>query len=793
MFENYFKIAFRNLWKHKVFSFINIMGLTVGMTACFLIFLYVRFELSYDNMHGKADRIYRLVSDIKTPSDLIHASGPAWAVPPNTKHDFPEVEEFVRVSGNSFLVRKGNIKFQEEKSVLADSAFFKVFDFPMVRGNRETALSAPLSLVLTESTAKKYFGKQDAMGQTLLLTGDAIPAKVTAVIKDIPENSQIQADMIVSMSTLTGKWDTTLDKQWGNYGSSAFLLLKPGADPKSLEKKFPAFLERRNGDEMEKLQMYPTLFLEPLRDVYLHSTRDGAKTANIKNVYIFSLIAIFILLIACINFINLTTARSTERAKEVGIRKVVGAIKNQLAKQFIGESVIVCVLAFIFTFFLAMLLIPPFNQLAGKTITTGVFDHPGYLALLFGAAVTIGLLAGFYPALVLSSFQPITVLKGKFSSGAKGIFLRKGLVILQFSISIVLITGTLIVYQQMNYMRNQNLGFDKEQMVVIESNGDPAKEAFRQSLTTIPSVKSVALSSSVPGGGNPGAYSEVENQKGDMQIANLELYFVDFDYIPNYSMKMVAGRAFSRDFKTDTTQAMVLNESAVKLLGYASPRDAVGKRFRQWGREGKIIGVMKDFHFRSLQQEIKPLSMRIEPNGCHLISANITGNNVPATLAAIEEKWKTLIPNRPFNYFFLDEFFDRQYRSEQRFGNLFLNFAILAIFISCLGLLGLASYSTYQRTREIGIRKVMGASVSGIVHLLSKEFLALLFIAFVIASPIAWLVMHRWLEDFSYRIGIHWWIFMVSGMIAFLVAIFTVSFQAIRAALANPVISLRTE
>ena len=793
MFENYFKIAFRNLWKHKVFSFINIMGLTVGMTACFLIFLYVRFELSYDNMHGKADRIYRLVSDIKTPSDLIHASGPAWAVPPNTKHDFPEVEEFVRVSGNSFLVRKGNIKFQEEKSVLADSAFFKVFDFPMVRGNRETALSAPLSLVLTESTAKKYFGKQDAMGQTLLLTGDAIPAKVTAVIKDIPENSEIQADMIVSMSTLTGKWDTTLDKQWGNYGSSAFLLLKPGADPKSLEKKFPAFVERRNGDEMKKLQMYPTLFLEPLRDVYLHSTRDGAKTANIKNVYIFSLIAIFILLIACINFINLTTARSTERAKEVGIRKVVGAIKNQLAKQFIGESVIVCVLAFIFTFFLAMLLIPPFNQLAGKTITTGVFDHPGYLALLFGAAVTIGLLAGFYPALVLSSFQPITVLKGKFSSGAKGIFLRKGLVILQFSISIVLITGTLIVYQQMNYMRNQNLGFDKEQMVVIESNGDPAKEAFRQSLTTIPSVKSVALSSSVPGGGNPGAYSEVENQKGDMQIANLELYFVDFDYIPNYSMKMVAGRAFSRDFKTDTTQAMVLNESAVKLLGYASPGDAVGKRFRQWGREGKIIGVMKDFHFRSLQQEIKPLSMRIEPNGCHLISANITGNNVPATLAAIEEKWKTLIPNRPFNYFFLDEFFDRQYRSEQRFGNLFLNFAILAIFISCLGLLGLASYSTYQRTREIGIRKVMGASVSGIVHLLSKEFLALLFIAFVIASPIAWLVMHRWLEDFSYRIGIHWWIFMVSGMIAFLVAIFTVSFQAIRAALVNPVISLRTE
>jgi putative ABC transport system permease protein len=366
-------------------------------------------------------------------------------------------------------------------------------------------------------------------------------------------------------------------------------------------------------------------------------------------------------------------------------------------------------------------------------------------------------------------------------------------VIVQFSISIALITGTLIVYRQMKYMRSQKLGFDKEQMLVINSNGDPGRDAFKQAVLGIPAVKSAALSSSVPGSGNPGAYSEVENIKGDLQIANLDLYFVDFDYIPHYKMQMVAGRPFSRQFITDTTQAMVLNERAVKLFGYSSPEQAIGKRFKQWGREGKIIGVVKDFHFRSLQEEIKPLSMRIEPGGCDMVSINIAGNDLPGTLATIESKWKSIIPNRPFSYFFLDEFFDRQYRAEIRFSNLFLYFAILAIFISCLGLLGLASYSTFQRTREIGIRKVMGASVSAIVHLLSKEFMQLLFIAFVLASPVAWYVMDRWLQDFSYRTSITWWIFVVAGIIAILVALLTVSFQAVKAAVANPVESLRTE
>lgn len=793
MLKNYFKIAFRNLWRHRVFSFINIMGLTVGMTACFLIFLYVRFELSYDSFHSKADRIYRVVSDIKTPTEVIKAGGPAWAVGAHISQDFPQIEAAVRITGDELLIRKGNIKFQETNSLYADSAFFRMFDFKLLKGNPKTALNEPLSIVFSETAAKKYFGNADPIGQTVLLTGDGLTAKVTGVMKDIPENSQIKADMLVSMSTLTRKFNPGLDDQWGNYGNATYILVKPGTHVASLQAQFPAFLERRNGTEMKKLNMYPSLILEPLKDVYLRSTRDGSKIGNINNVYIFSLVAAFILLIACFNFINLTTARSAERAKEVGIRKVVGAAKGQLTSQFIGESVLLCLIAFMLTLGGAALLLPGFNHLAGKTISTRIFENMHFILILFLASIGIGLLAGVYPALVLSSFKPVTVLKGRFATGTKGILLRKGLVVAQFTISIALIIATIIVYNQMNYMRRQDLGFKKDQMMVINTNFDPAKETFRNAVASLPNVKSVAMSSSVPGSGNPGAYSEIENKKGDLQIANLDLYFVDFDYIPQYKIKMVAGRAFSRDFQTDTTQSMILNEAAVKMFGYSSPQQAVGRRFKQWGREGKIIGVMKDFHFRSLQEAIKPLSMRIEPRGCNLVSINVSTQNLPKTIAAIENKWNSLIPARPFSYFFLDEFFDKQYRTEERFGKLFLNFAILAIIISCLGLLGLASYSTMQRTREIGIRKVLGATVPNIVNLLSKDFLKLVAIAIIIASPIAWFAMHSWLQDFAYRIQIGWWIFLIAAVVGALIALITVSFQAVKAAIANPVKSLRVE
>ncbi len=793
MIKNYFKIALRNLWKHRVFSFINIMGLTVGMTAAFLIFLYVRFELSYDNFNTKADRIYRMVCDIKTPTETLHTAGPAWAVSPHIMKDFPQIEATARFAGNSLLVRRGNIKFQEENSAFADSLFFKIFDFKLISGNPNTALNEPMSVIFSESAAKKYFGKENPMGQTLLLTGDALPVKVTGIMKDIPENSQLKADMLVSMTTLTRKLNPNLDSQWGNYGCYSFVLLRPGSNPDLLQRQIPAFLEKLDGTEMKNMNMYPTIFLEKLRDVYLRSTRDNSKTGNLNNVYIFSIVAAFILLIACINFINLTTARSAERAKEVGIRKVVGAGKVQLAAQFIGESVLLCLIAFILTVILSAILIAPFNHLSGKIVSAGLFEHGSYILLLLGAAVAIGVLAGIYPALVLSSYQPIMVLKGRFVTGTRGTLLRKGLVISQFAISVALIISVIVVYRQMHFMQSQDLGFNKNQTIVINTNGDPGRTAFAEAVRSLPTVKSVALSSSVPGGGNPGAYSEIENTKGVLQIANLDLYFVDWNYIPQFNIKMVAGRAFSRAFGTDTTQAMVLNEAAVKMFGYRTPQDAVGRRFKQWGREGKIIGVMKDFHFRSLQEEIKPLSMRIEPDGCDVVSVQVTAVDAMATVNAIESKWKTGIPNRPFSYFFLDEFFDRQYRSELRFGKLFLDFAILAIFISCLGLLGLASYSTIQRTKEIGIRKVMGASVSGIVGLLSKEFVILVLISFVIAAPVSYYFMHKWLQDFAYRINISWWIFLVAATLAIVIAIGTISFQAIRAAIANPVKSLRSE
>jgi putative ABC transport system permease protein len=794
MFKNYIKLAFRNLWRHRVFSAINILGLAVGMTACFLIFLYVRFEMSYDNMHSKSDRIYRIICDIKTPTETMKAGGPSWAVGPHlTMGDFPQVEASVRTTGDEILVRKGNVKFQEMNSLYADSSFFQVFDFKLLRGNPKTCLNEPLNIVFSESAVKKYFGDTDPLGQTVLLTGEGFTAKVTGVMKDLPENSTIKADMLISMNTLTRKLNPGLNDQWGNYGNTTYVLLRPGASATAFTKQLPAFLEKMNGTEMKQLNMYPTLILEKLRDVYLRSTRDDSKTGNIKNVYIFSIVAVFILLIACFNFINLTTARSSERAKEVGIRKVVGAGKPQLTRQFIGESIIVCFIAFMITLGAAVLLLPSFNTLAGKTVSTGIFENWGFIALLFLASITIGFLAGIYPAMVLSSFKPAAVLKGRFATGTKGIRLRKVLVVSQFTISIALIIAVIIVYLQLNFMRQQDLGFSKDQMMVINSNGDPARDAFINSVRVLPNVKAVTMSSSVPGGGNMGAYSKIQNAKGEMQIANLDLYFVDFEYLTQYNVKMAAGRSFSRAFMTDTTQAMVLNEAAVKLFGYHSPADAIGRDFDQWGRKGKIIGVMKDFHFKSLQEEIKPLSMRIEPTGCSLVSIKVAGANLPSTISSIENKWNALIPARPFSYFFLDDFFDKQYRAEQRFGKLFLNFAVLAIIISCLGLLGLASYSTMQRTREIGIRKVLGATVPNIVNLLSKDFLKLVFVAVVIASPIAWLAMHQWLQDFAYRIPISWWIFAVAAVTAALIALLTVSFQAIKAAVSNPVVSLRSE
>jgi len=791
MLKNYFKTAFRNIWRHKGFSIINIMGLAVGMSACFLIFLYVHFELSYDSFNTKADRIYRLVTDVQTPTEKVHFNS-SGAMALNVKNDFPEVESFVRVNGASLLVRKGIIKFQEEHSVFADSSFFEVFTLPLKYGNPHTALKQPFNIVFSETAAKKYFGNTNPVGQTMLLTDGNYAATVTGVMKDMPENAHFKADMIVSMYSFR-QFDSAMDQEWGNFGINSYLLLKPGTNATALEAKLPAFIEKHDGREMKESQTHFTLLLEPLKDVYLKSNRRGAESGNMSNVYIFSMVGVFILLIACFNFINLTTARSSERAKEVGIRKVVGAEKFQLTKQFLSESILICLMAFVLAVLLCALALPLFNQLSGKVVSDGIFSNPGYILILFALSVCIGIIAGIYPALVLSSFMPITVLKGRFATGTKGLLLRKGLVISQFTISIALIIGTIVVYSQLTYMRNQDLGFNKSQMMVLDTHGDNHNKALNNEIASIRGVISTTMSSSIPGGGAMNALSQLENKHGDMQTTGVDLYFVDYNYIPQYQIKLVAGRTFSKDFGSDTTQAMILNETAVKMLGYTSAQQAVGRRFSQWGRQGKIIGVIKDFHYQSLQENIKPLSMRVEPDGVDQISINIATQNMSATVAAIQKKWERIIPYRPFNYYFVDESFDKLYRAEDRFGNLFLNFAILAIFISSLGLLGLASYSTIQRTKEIGVRKVMGASVGNITVLLSKEFVQLVFISIIIATPIAWWVMANWLHDFAYRISVSWWMFVAAGLLALFVALATISYQAIKAALMNPVKSLRTE
>ena len=794
MLTNYFKIAFRTLWRHRIFSLINILGLAVGLSACFLIFLYVRFESSYDNFHTKAGRIYRVVTDVKTPTNTRHRPKTAGPIAIYVKKDLQEVEDAVRFTGDEFLVRKGDVKFQEKHTLLADSTLFNIFDFQLVAGDKKTALVNPMSIVISQSSAKKYFGSTDPIGQQVQLTGAAINATITGVMKDIPENSQIKADLFISMSSSQQIYGhPSADSEWTNHNYYTYVLLKPHVSAATVESKFPALMQLHDGPQMKKLQMYDYLSLEPLPDVYLYSKRGGMVTGSITNVRIFSIIAGFILLIACVNFINLTTARSTERAKEVGIRKVIGAGKPQLIRQFIGESVIITLLAVVLSLFLCSGLLPLYNQLAGKEISTGIFVRPSDIASLFAISIGIGLLAGFYPSLVLSSFRPVSVLKGYFATGTQGVLLRKGLVVFQFTISIVLIVSTIVVYTQLNYMRDQDLGFNKEQEVVIFTNFDKNKDVFKQSLASIPGVLSTTLSSSVPGNGFTSTYSEIENRLGDLQKMNIDLCFADFDFIGQYKLKITAGRAFSKAFPTDTGRAMIINESAVKMLGYYTPDEAIGKRFSQGGRQGQIIGVVKDFHYLSLQQNIQPLTMRLESWALGTISIKVSPTDLPTTLGAIEAKWTQIIPNRPFEYSFLDEDFNRLYVSEVKFGRLFFNFSILAIFISCLGLLGLAAYSTIQRTKEIGVRKVLGASVTSIVHLLSADFVRLVFIAFLIASPIAWFAMNTWLHDFAYRTPITWWIFALAGASSIVIVLLTISFQAIRAAIQNPVKTLRTE
>lgn len=793
MLQNYLLTAFRHLWRHRVFSFLNIAGLAIGFSACFLIFLYVRFEMSYDGFHSKKDRIYRLVCDFRTATDVNQTglTSPPMAIA--AKAEFPEIEAVVRLDPTGTLVRRGETPFQEDGAVYADSDFFNAFDFPLLEGDPGSALKAPSSVVLSQKTAKKYFGISDPLGQHLILGNDGLIATVTGVMKDMPENTQLYADLLISEST-NRRLDPNRDRQWGRIGVFSYVLLKPHADPRVLEKKFPAFVEAKDGPEMKEQQMYFALFLEPLKDVYLHSSRMAMAHGSLTNLYIFSLIGIFILLIAGINFVNLATARSLERAREVGIRKVAGAGRLQLTLQFLQESVMLSLIAAGIAVLICGMLLPGFNTLAGKTVSHGLSEHPGNLWMLLAVAISVGLLAGIYPALALSRFRPIKVLTGRFSSSTRGLTLRRSLVVLQFTISIGIIVCTLVVYLQLHFMRRQYLGFDNQQTLVMALHGDPHARVLKNELRRVPGVLSTTASSTIPGAGDAMLLTNIQNRRGEMQTASLEVYFVDADFMRQYAMPIIAGRGFSPDFATDTAKGMILNESAVRLLGYSSPQQAIGARFSQGGREGRIVGVVKDFHTASLHWHINPLCIDLmtDQEG-FTVSAKVRTADLPHTIAGIEAIWKKVLPGHPFSYDFADEEFNQQYEPEEQFGKLFLNFAMLAILISCMGLLGLASYTTLRRTKEIGIRKVLGASAASIVRLLSGEFLILVLIALLIATPVCWYLMHGWLHDFYYRIRLSWWIFGLGGGLAMTIALLTVNFQTIRAALANPATVLKTE
>ena len=809
MFKNYFKIAWRSLRKHATYTTINIIGLTIGLGCCLMIALYVQDELSYDKYHKNIDHIYRVVhgnaEDKKGSKNnqntdyryQVWGNAPVGAA---LKADFPEVKEVVQFSGRStILLKNGEKVFQEENVFFADSNALEVFSWPLIAGDPKTALQAPYSAVLTETTAKKYFGDENPIGKILQGGGTGGRAsegvyKVTGVMKDVPSNSHFTFDALMSMSSFKQSWAEVFD-QWGYVDFYTYFLAAPHTDIKKLTAKVPDFLTRHNATEQGRY----TIAFESLNDAYLHSSaeRQPGTTGNLSSIYLFTIIGLFILCIACVNFMNLATARSMERAKEVGIRKVAGADRKELIGQFFSESLLMVFLSAILAMVLVIAALPLMQAFTGKHFEIGNIINTKSI-LIYSATVFItGILAGAYPAIILSGFKPIIVLKGSFKTSAKGVNLRRGLVILQFSLSISLIVGTLVVFRQLNFMQHKSMGFNNEQMLVIDFNHDEKVatkiEAIKNVFLEQPGVTSVSASRSVPGSYFPNAGTEIQSPNGGTTQEAPALFEVDVDFIKHFGLQMAAGRAYSIDFPADTAKSLVINEAAAKLFGYTDPQKIIGKHFQQWGREGEVIGVVKDFNYLSLHKKIEPLALRLSPISSRYFTLKVSPENMQATIAGLKKIWTNVAPQRPFLYSFLDESFGRQYEADKRFRGLFTFFSGFAILIACLGLLGLATYTAQQRTKEIGVRKVLGASVGSIVQLLSNDFLKLVCVAIIIATPLAWWAMSKWLEGFAYRIDIAWWVFAIAGLLALLIAFITVSFQAIKAAIANPVKSLRSE
>ena len=815
MIKNYVLLALRNLSKRKSYSLLNIFGLAIGITCCLLIFQYVSYEKSYDSFAPKAKQIVRLRLDSYQQGKLAWQSATSYpGIGPALKRDYPEVENFCRLIDNNVTLANGqtNIKFKETKGYYADPAAIDMLGIRMIKGNAATALNNSNNIIISESMAKKYFGNDEAVGKQLEVRDAHAPAnysyQISGVFKDYPHNSHLIIDYLTSYATLNSELrmsgDTTnqAETSFGWYDFYTYLQLKKGTDLKNFQAKLPAFCDHYiNSQEWNKTNnVKDALSIIPLTDIYLYSNynQEAEVNGNGKSVSFMFLIGFIILAIAWINYINLATARSVERGKEVGVRKVLGAGRAHLIRQFMLESLLLNLVAVLIAIGAAYIVSPAFNLLMGRN-DASAFGLSSKYWLLFAAVFLFGtLLSGLYPAFVMSGYKPVSVLKGVFKNSSRGLLLRKGLIVAQFSISVILIAGTIIVFRQVNFMRHQDLGVNISQTLVLngaqtlqDSLYQNSYQPFKDELLKQPGIKSISASTTVPG-------QEIYWTSGIKRLnppnsESVTLYHlgIDYDFIPQFQLKMVAGRNFSKDFPSDN-KAAILNEQAVSLLGFKNPGDAINQKIIR-GDTLTIIGVVQGFHHLGLQKAIDPQLILLRPNNRNNYSIKIMSADMPKSIAAIQTTWNKYFPNDPFNYFFLDDFYNQQYKADQQFGKVFTLFAMLAILIACFGLLGLSSYNILQRTKEVGIRKVLGASTSSVVYILSKDFLALVLISFVLAVPITWWIMHSWLQDFAYRISIGWWVFLAAGLLAILIALITISFQAIKAAIANPVKSLRTE
>jgi putative ABC transport system permease protein len=795
MFKNYFRTAFIYFLNQKTFTLINLAGLVIGMMVCFLSMLYINFELSYDRYNSKAERIFRLVTDVKT-SNGIEYRGTSAPMAPAMLAMFPEVELATRIGLDYYLVQteENHINNYEEKIAYADSSLFSVFDFHFVSGNQKRALKEPFSVVLSESLARKYFGNENPLNKVLILDRE-IRVTVTGVMEDMPQNSHFRVDILMSLSTLIESWwSREMANSWTRFMFHTYLVLPEGYPSSQLEDKLVTLANSHFSQEESKY----ILALEPLEDVYLYgkprSYRSGnISTGNINNLYFFAMVAAFVLVAACFNFANLTTALSMKRTREIGVRKVLGATRSQLRYQFLLDTLLLSIIAFLIALLFTSLLLPFFSQLSAKEMTTSILDYLKYIGILALLTVFVGIVSGLYPAFILSNHEAISTLKGRPVSSNR-MPLKKILVVAQFVISFFLITSTIVVYDQLDFMKNKQLGFTKEHKLAIDFHFDSEIQknlsSIKHELASLEGIEQVSVSSCVPGRPNHVLLAMLENSEGTMQDFQMDFYFVDFNFLDQYDIEVTGGRKFSDQFSYDSTESMIINETALKALGYHDPDAIIGKRFSQGGTEGHIVGVVKDFHFNSLQKQIRPLAFRFGKMFTYM-TLTVSGERTQNTIKKIEQKWPGLASKMPLSYFFVAEEYDALYKSEDQFGKLFVCFAILAIVISSLGLLGLSSFTIERRTKEIGIRKVLGSSTSMIIVILLKDLLVLIMIAFVISAPAAWYSADKWLSNFPYRISFSWWFFIIASLTVITLSILTVGLQTVRAAFENPVKSLK--